>query len=38
VQHLERGARAVSDSKDDVIGFEQMPTRGLRYLRNVTLN
>ena len=23
---------------DDVVGFEQMPTRGLRYLRNVTLN
>ena len=23
---------------DDVTGFEQMPTRGLRYLRNVTLN
>jgi peptide/nickel transport system substrate-binding protein len=23
---------------DEVTGFEQMPTRGLRYLRNVTLN
>ncbi len=23
---------------DDVVGFQQMPTRGLRYLRNVTLD
>lgn len=31
-------ATLFSAHTDDVVGFVQMPTRGLRYLRNVTLN